>query len=734
MGKYDGMDPKLVRDLVTEVRHAATEMRGVEDRVRAVMHRAGLPAQATHRPAQIADAVDDMVKDVNVRLGELEKRVESPSKGTTPTDEPKEVRGRQDKYDNPRADAKPDTDAKPDADGKTGSDSKPDADGKTGSDSKPDADGKTGSDSKPDADGKTGSDEKPDADGKTGSEGKPDAGGKTESDGKTCDDAEDTGTGKDGSTGSEGKTGDQVGDQSKGDDLDSRRDRGTEADDRATDTPAKETNVPVNEGDTPATGGQAAGKPQVVVVDGVKVLQVPLEPPVAAVIEDMLEHPDKVRPADMPQVSADGATNVTNVNDWADDGSDVVSVEASPPGLDALQTVIEDHREIAPQDMPGVQVPAGEYGKGEWAEREIRPDGPVGSIDAGGPSAGVGASVTLPPTDTTTVGGSMPESIADGGPRVDSPLSTPYGTETAQATDTTYDADPARDTDTRDASTTHDTNTARDADTVRDAGTARDADTPPGDGACDSGKDADTPPSDDDTGKGTDTGKDSDTDRGADTPPTSGDTKPDLPTPDKPDQGAGDKPDQGTGDKPDQGAGGQGKPVAIPPTNPADTNADTSPGTSTNGTHTNNGAYSNTSTEHTPGTPQEPGSGTDAPAAGRDAVTPRADAYGQPVRGTDPAFNLLIAYDVDPGQDPAAGSGVVTWANDGTDVVSADATPPTPDALATVIDHHRDIRPQDMPGVEIPAGGYGKGEWAPQDVGPDGPPGAVDPGRPERSV
>lgn len=79
MGKYDGMDPQLVRDLLAEVKHAATEMRTVEDRVRATMQRAGVPIEAGHRPAQVADAVGEMVKDVGGRLAVLEKRVDRKS-------------------------------------------------------------------------------------------------------------------------------------------------------------------------------------------------------------------------------------------------------------------------------------------------------------------------------------------------------------------------------------------------------------------------------------------------------------------------------------------------------------------------------------------------------------------------------------------------------------------------------------------------------------------------------
>ncbi|MFD0479780.1 hypothetical protein ACFQ0B_75285 [Nonomuraea thailandensis] len=102
--------------------------------------------------------------------------------------------------------------------------------------------------------------------------------------------------------------------------------------------------------------------------------------------------------------------------------------------------------------------------------------------------------------------------------------------------------------------------------------------------------------------------------------------------------------------------------------------------------------------------------------------------------GAGPAYDILIAYDVDQDHDATPGPDGTSWADDGSDVVTSDTTLPTLDALRTVIDHHRDIQPQDMPSVQIPPGEYGKGEWAPEDVGPDGPPGAIDPGRPERSA
>ncbi|MGW4421316.1 hypothetical protein [Streptosporangium sp. NPDC004631] len=75
MGKLDGMDPKLVRDLLSEVRQAAEQMRTAEGRVARLMSAAGLSSQSTHRPSQVADACEEMVRDVSARVELLERKV-----------------------------------------------------------------------------------------------------------------------------------------------------------------------------------------------------------------------------------------------------------------------------------------------------------------------------------------------------------------------------------------------------------------------------------------------------------------------------------------------------------------------------------------------------------------------------------------------------------------------------------------------------------------------------------
>ncbi|MEU8378188.1 hypothetical protein [Streptosporangium sp. NPDC048865] len=87
MGKFEGMDPKLVRDLLSEVQRAAEQMRNVEGKVAQLMSGAGLSSQSAHRPVQVADACDVMVRDVSARVTLLEKRVAQNT--TAPAAEPK---------------------------------------------------------------------------------------------------------------------------------------------------------------------------------------------------------------------------------------------------------------------------------------------------------------------------------------------------------------------------------------------------------------------------------------------------------------------------------------------------------------------------------------------------------------------------------------------------------------------------------------------------------------------
>ncbi|GIH74761.1 hypothetical protein Plo01_11900 [Planobispora longispora] len=433
MGKFDGMDPELVRELLAEVKQAAEQMRTVEGRVTRLMSGAGLSSQSAHRPVQVAEACDTMVKDVSGRVTLLEKKHDQ--KGTS--GEPRVTDQSAD--DSPKPEPKDSTpDPKPEP-----KDSTPDP--------KPEP-----KEPPPDPT----HDEPPAPQPRDSGDSTP-------------------GPGKDSGAAPDGSRGDGV-----------------------VDTPGKDHSDDVDQSGDP--------KPQVVVVDGVKVLQIPLDPPTAEEVETLLRNIQDVPPMDMPSVegasdSADtrpgqvepgeplpgvkpdgpvldtaepaegqtiqppgtggeatrgevtegsgsggdrgGSTApwaddgsevvsvaarppdpealkvlVDNVREiepldmpdaqatagdpgtgdsggsgsggdrggstapWADDGSEVVSVAARPPDPEALRVLVDNVREIEPLDMPDVRVPDGEtWGEGPWAPMDIRPDGPAGDVEPGDP-------------------------------------------------------------------------------------------------------------------------------------------------------------------------------------------------------------------------------------------------------------------------------------------------------------------------------------------------------------
>ncbi|GIH90047.1 hypothetical protein Psi01_06770 [Planobispora siamensis] len=546
MGKFDGMDPELVRDLLSEVKQAAGQMRTIESRVAQLMGGAGLSSGSAQRPSQTAEACDAMVKDVSARVALLEKKVKqettsaapntraddpsptptptptpeppkaddskpeapSPEGGNTPTPTPETPKGEDAKPEAPKEDAKPQPPkaedlkpAVPDSEGRTTpaptpTPEPPKADDSTPQPPKPE-DGITPTPEPPKAEDPTPPPKEddstpqppkaedlkpavPDSEGNPRIEdqpsGTPDAPApetdrSPETDprpdpspdtGSTPSPAPETGTAPDPKPDTD----------SKGDER-SPRDGGSDspqgAGDGPLDTPEK--NHP---DDIDQTGDL---KPQVVEVDGVKVLQIPLDPPTAEQVEALLEDIENIPPMDMPTVDGLGNGSGTNgtgtdgtgtdgtgtdgtgagagqvdpspaldsarpqdtvldtaapapdqtvqppgtgtgqdgtgtgdsstqgnpggqtdsgaqgsgaqqdsVARWADDGSDVVSVEVSPPSAEALKTLIGNVREIEPLDMPSVQVPEGEtWGEGRWAPMDVGPDGPAGEVDPGEP-------------------------------------------------------------------------------------------------------------------------------------------------------------------------------------------------------------------------------------------------------------------------------------------------------------------------------------------------------------
>ncbi len=532
MAKLDGMDPKLVREMLAQVQHAAKQMDAIEARVTQLTRTAGLAVQVTHRPSQIADACSTMVKDVTARVALLEKKHDS-GIGKAPSGKDssgKDLSGKglsgtglsgKDSAadgdttrpaDTASKDAHPKDDEKPSAD-KSG-DNKPKSDEAKphdkGNDDKGQVDRSLGdgtSEDNPKGDAKA-DDAKPQDSGDSRSSGeKPDGGG---GDGNPQDKSDGQPSGEK----PEGAKGDEKQPAGKGDSP-------------IYDTPKK---------DHPDDIDQTLGR-QVIDVDGVKVVSTPMNQPSAEYRAWLNEHMDQIPPVDGPTVDAasgkitghhpDGAPGHIAPNDPAagaydppgdsvltpadnatydpvavdaphpaaaehpsaesvltpadnvtddpaaragahpvtadpsaesvltpadnvtedpaavdaphpsgshsaaaspataprpDDvhsaGSDVTSASgggggsgdvvsgstADPRSLAAAQpgdvlsapagsfderalgTLIDHHREIEPLDMPSVSVPSGEWGKGEWAPREIQPDGRPGNVDPGDPS------------------------------------------------------------------------------------------------------------------------------------------------------------------------------------------------------------------------------------------------------------------------------------------------------------------------------------------------------------
>ncbi|MGI5269565.1 hypothetical protein ACQEUU_10470 [Nonomuraea sp. CA-218870] len=447
MGKFDGMDPQLVRELLAETKRAAVDLRETEGRVSRIMSRAGLPLQTTHRPVQVAEEADRMVKDVSARLDLLEKRAAGENRRTDPpTDGPRDTQpdardpkpdpdgrgekpgadGRDEKPGADRRDEKPDRsqpegrDGKPDPDargekpGADGRDEKPGADRR---DEKPDRSQPEGRDGKPDADGRG---EKPDADARGE---KPDADGRGEKPDADRPDAKPDGDGeRDGKCDDTGARDDRLG-QGKPDadqgapDAERREpypdtgekpdardqekpdvgDRGTPEEDRSGARPEDDgrrdgvcDNRPGTEkpdvgeprdgsnqniADTPAKDHPDdidTTRPRVVEVDGVKVIQVPLDPPTARELESLLDNLDRAQPADMPTVGGP-----------CDDGA---SRDASPG---EGRSVPENGRDASPGE--GRSVPEGGR-DGSPAEGR----GPENGQNA--PSRDGGTGLVVPPT------------------------------------------------------------------------------------------------------------------------------------------------------------------------------------------------------------------------------------------------------------------------------------------------------------------------------------------------
>ncbi|WP_433253143.1 hypothetical protein ACQPYK_09210 [Streptosporangium sp. CA-135522] len=404
MGKFDGMDPELVRDLLSEVGQAAKQMRAVEGRVTQLMSGAGLSSQSTHRPSQIADACEVMVRDVSARVALLEKKIKhdagspaEPKAGEARLGEPKaedskpgseqESKQHTPKVEDlkpavPKGEGGPPSHDQP-SDGHAKSDPKPDSAHDSKTDSNPRDD--TGSDSRQDVKNDTGSDVK-DGPGSKGDETSPREGGSSDAGGDGSrgekisvntvepgqnadstgdpDAKDDSGSKGDETSPREGGSSDAGGDGSRGEKIsvntvepgqnadstgnpDVKDDSGSKGDERSPrdggaeilDTARKD-----HPDDIDQTGDM---RPRVVAVDGVQVLQVPLDSPTAAEVSELLKHIEDIPPLEMP--ATDG------VSDTIGASSGQVDPIPVPLGNDYSDVSIPDT--IEPAEGQTIQPP-----------------------------------------------------------------------------------------------------------------------------------------------------------------------------------------------------------------------------------------------------------------------------------------------------------------------------------------------------------------------------------------
>ncbi|MFB9490038.1 hypothetical protein [Nonomuraea dietziae] len=549
MGSFDGMDPTLVRDLLAEVRRAAVQMRSLESRVAQATRSAGLATPVTHRPSQVADACEEMARDVTGRLALLEKKEAAPrvgeqakdispngtpASGETKDPAPKDSKepredDRASRTANPRetttpndppssSDPAPRKDPTPPepeskrdptpADPESKKDPAPTEPVPRKDPTPPEPESRKDPapaqpEPKQDPAPAEPESKRDPAPAEPAPKKDPEPAPKSES---TPRDAPDETAPKTGETPEprptpqpDSRVGDvpSATDQPKDGDRDSRHDRGTEPGTPGQDildTPAKDHPDDIDQSD--------AGKPQVVEVDGVKVLQIPLDPPTAREIADLLDDVEAVRPTDLPSMEGSAAplapavqpldtsltpavqppsngpsapltpavqppvdtsltpavqppsngpsapltpavqppvdtsltpavqppvespltqavqpqegtsgatTGATASGGWADDGGDVVSVDARPPSDAALRSLVDNASDIGPMEMPSVEVPPGEWGRGEWVPKDFGPDGAAGSVDPGG-----AASQASGGGDSTSARGAVYEGPAAG--------------------------------------------------------------------------------------------------------------------------------------------------------------------------------------------------------------------------------------------------------------------------------------------------------------------------------
>ncbi|MGV9323522.1 hypothetical protein [Streptosporangium sandarakinum] len=695
MGKFDGMDPELVRDLLSEVRQAAEQMRTVEGRVTRLMSAAGLSSQSAHRPAQVADSGEKMVRDVSARVALLEKKVKQSTghevspKAAAPKPDTEPSKADDRAPERPKAedltpavpkdgggpDAKHDTDAKKDSGAKhdTGSDAKHDADTKKDSGAKHDAGSDvkkdTGSDAKHDADTKkdAGPEDKQEVRRDAKVEDKPQTGSKGDETAPRRDGPADArhDTGSDAEHGSDDKQ--NAGSDGKHD-ADTKKDAGPEdkqevrrdakVEDKPQtgskgdetsprrDTPAPDTSA---RRDTPAPDTSARRDDPV--------------PDTSARRDDPAPDTSARRDGSIPETSAPRDDSTPESPGGRSDGKiEIVSIGDHDAGQDpggdagAKQDTGSKGDERSPRaDQTGTQ----QVGTGQQGADQTGTD--QRTADRTGTGQGTsGADILDTPRkdhpDDIDQSDPRPKVVSVDGVKVlQIPLNPPTATEVTEL--------------------------------LNNAGDVPPADMPAVNGVPDP---AGTPPAPD-TSQGVPTAQDA--------AHTASQGVPTV-------RGAADVPvAQGTADAPATGtpapSGGSGA---------AEVSLDR------------------------PGQVEPHGPVRDVKPAFPvpDTVEPVPDQEIQPpgTGGEPDARSAGTAGDAVPRQAPP-----VAGAAGGGDVVSVRVVPPDPDVLAALVDDARDIEPMDMPSVRVPDGEvWGEGAWRPMDVGPDGPAGDLDLGDPLRPI
>jgi hypothetical protein len=671
MGKFEGMDPKLVRKLLTEVRRAAEQMRTSESRVASLVSAAGVPAQATHRPVQVADAADEMVRDVSARLTLLEKRerekptADDPGRnGQTPRDagdaaqqtkDPEGKDSKGDRADNPRT-------------GETSRDDPPKTETPAPKEPEP-RETPAPKDEQP-RETPAPKDEQP----------RETPAPKDEQPRETPAPKDETPVPKD-------------------EDKDSRGDRGENPrDDRECAPESNDQDRP----DTPRkdhpddTDTSQVGVPKVVEVDGVKIVTVPLDPPSMQELESLLENMQNAQPVDNGVVIVD-------------DGQVGRPTPDGPPGQVDPGPRPEGNPVYPPPDQSGPAMDQVErHPDTAVPERPTPETGAPGAPEAGAPGGAEGGTDPDCPDDGAGSGNDAeprpaPYPEPDAVPPRETPPDGNTGLDGAEIRpapepDAAPVPDPERERGPEGAETSPD----REPEGVpRPEG----GEVPPERGP----EGAETPSErEPEAAPGPE---------GAENGPVPG---PDVvpPTAPAPDgsvgQGGGEslpvpapEPEAGTSREPapDGNPGPESLPAPglEPDAGPAPERAETLPAPE-------NREIAETSPA------QDPECAEPAGQNGREQPLPAQTEYAR----------------ISPAVD---GGDVGRWVADGDDVVTVEARPPSMDALGTVMEHAREIEPMEMPGVTVAdSGEWGEGEWASRQIEPDGPPGHVDPGPPERPI